>query len=340
MNQTHSLFLAGDIGGTKTALALFSTEQGLRKPTAEAVFPNYRYASFEEVVREFLADKDVQVTHASLGVAGPVITERAQLTNLPWVVDARVTSDSLGGVPVRLLNDIVAIAHAMPFLDASDLEMLNEGIPEQHGPMAVIAPGTGLGEALLIWNGKRYVPVSSEGGHVDFAPTNSTELEMLAFLQPRLGHVSYEQVCSGIGLPNLYAFLKETGRWIEPEWLSTQLGATKDPTPVIVQAALENKAEICVHALELFVSILGSETGNLALKVLAAGGVYLSGGIPPRILPLLKQKRFLDSFTNKGRFSNWLSHVPVHVVTHPATALFGAACHGLEMADRKFTLHT
>lgn len=334
MNQTHHLFLAGDIGGTKTALALFSVEQGLRKPMAEAVFPNRRYASFEEVVKEFLADKDMPVAHASLGVAGPVINERAQLTNLPWVVDARVLSHSLGGVPVRLLNDLVAIAHAIPFLDASDLVTLNGGIAEQHGPLAVIAPGTGLGEAFLIWDGKRYLPVPSEGGHVDFAPTNSTELEMLAFLQPRLGHVSYEQVCSGKGLPNLYAFLKETGRLTEPDWLSAQLAATKDPTPVIVQAAIENKAEICVHALELFVSILGSETGNLALKVLAAGGVYLSGGIPPRILPLLKQKAFLASFTNKGRFSNWLSNVPVHVVTHPATALFGAACHGLEMADR------
>ncbi|MBI4789783.1 MAG: glucokinase [Chloroflexi bacterium] len=326
------MFLAGDIGGTKTALAIFSTEQGVRQPIAATTFPSNRYASLEEMVKEFLADKHLRVTRASLGVAGPVQKERAQITNLPWVVDARILSQTLGGVPVRLLNDLVAIAHAIPFLESSDLETLEEGAAGKHSPMAVIAPGTGLGEAYLIWDGNRYLPLPSEGGHVDFAPTNPTELELLTYLQARLEHVSYERVCSGKGIPNLYAFLKDTGRFAEPEWLRAEIASAQDVTRIILQSAVEGKADICVETLKFFVSILGSEAGNLALKILATGGVYLAGGIPPRILPQLKETNFIDSFTRKGRFENWLAQVPVYVIVNPGIALVGAACHGLEGA--------
>ena len=330
MNRTDQLFLAGDIGGTKTALAIFSVEQGVHKPIAQATFPSGRYRSLEDILKEFLADKNLQVTHASFGVAGPVMNDRAQVTNLPWVVDASVLSQTLGGVPVRLLNDLNAIAHAIPFLEPADLETLNVGTIEPRGPLAVLAPGTGLGEAFLIWDGKRYRSFPSEGGHADFAPTNSTELELLAFLQARFGHVSYERVCSGKGIPNLYVFLKDTGRFAEPEWLRAEIALAQDATRIILQSAVEGKAEICAESLKLFVSILGSEAGNLALKILATGGVYLAGGIPPRILPQLKEKNFIDSFTHKGRFANWLAQVPIHVIVNPGIALLGAACHGLE----------
>lgn len=330
MNSASQLFLAGDIGGTKTALAIFSTKAGIRKPIAQATFPSSRYVSLEDIVKEFLANQDLVVTLASIGVAGPVTNDRAPITNLSWVVDARVLSQALGGVPVRLLNDLEAIAHAIPFLQTSDLETLNEGNTAKHGTLAVIAPGTGLGEAFLIWEGKRYCPFPSEGGHTDFAPTNPIELELLAFLQARFGHVSYERVCSGRGIPNLYAFLKDSGRFTEPEWLRAEIASTQDATRIIVQSAVAGKAEICVETLKLFVSILGSEAGNLALKVLATGGVYLGGGIPPRILPQLKEKNFIESFTRKGRFANLLSQVPVRVIVNPGIALLGAACHGLE----------
>ena len=243
MKDADQIYLAGDIGGTQTALAIFSTEQGVRKPIAATTFPSNRYASLEEMVKEFLADKHVRVTRASLGVAGPVQKERAPITNLPWVVDARILSQTLGGVPVRLLNDLAAIAHAVPFLESSDLETLNVGAAEEHGALAVIAPGTGLGEAFLIWEGNRYRPFPSEGGHADFAPTNSTELELLAFLQARFGHVSYERVCSGKGIPNLYAFLKDTGRFTEPEWLRAEIALAQDATRIILQSAVECKAE-------------------------------------------------------------------------------------------------
>lgn len=333
MKDADQIYLAGDIGGTKTALAIFSTQAGIRNPLAQATFPSGRYKSLEDIVKEFLADKNLQVTHASIGVAGPVMNDRAHVTNLPWVVDARVLRQALDGAPVRLLNDLEAIAHAIPFLEPADLETLNVGTTELRGPLAVIAPGTGLGEAFLIWDGKRYRSFPSEGGHADFAPTNPIEIELLNYLHPHFGHVSYERVCSGMGIPNLYAFLKDSGRFTEPEWLRDEIASAEDVTRIIVQLAVEGKAEICVETLKLFVSILGSEAGNLALKVLATGGVYLAGGIPPRILPQLKEKNFIESFTHKGRFENWLAKVPVHVIVNPSIALLGAVCHGLEVND-------
>jgi glucokinase len=324
------MILAGDIGGTKTALALFTPEAGPRRPLAQANFPSGDYAALEDIVRAFLSGRNERVARASFGVAGPVVEGRVQVTNLPWVVDTQTLSHALGGVPVRLLNDLEAIAYAISSLEPSDLETLNEGQPESHGPLAVIAPGTGLGEAFLLWDGTRYRPHASEGGHADFAPTTQTEVELLSYLLPHFDHVSYERVCSGMGLPNVYAYLKDSGRLAEPDWLREQLASEHDPTPIIVQAALESRSELCVETLELFISILGSEAGNLALKVLATGGVYLAGGIPPRILSRLKKPAFMQSFTRKGRFSYLLARIPVHVILNLEVALLGVACHGLE----------
>jgi glucokinase len=208
--------------------------------------------------------------------------------------------------------------------------ILNPGVPEPEGAIGVVAPGTGLGEAFLVWADDRYVPCASEGGHSDFAPTTPLEADLLAYLLPRHLHVSYELVCSGLGLPNLYAFLRDTGRFPQPAWLADELAGAVEHTPIIVQAALENRSEVCVEALRLFVSILGHEVGNLAVKIYATGGVYIAGGIPPRILPFLQAEGFLQALKAKGRFSDMMANLPVKVIVNPDAGLIGAASHGLE----------
>lgn len=325
------MLLAGDIGGTKTALGVFSPDAGPRAPLAEASFPSPHYESLETLVREFLDQVNLPVDRASFGVAGPVVAGRARVTNLPWVIDEVRLREALHLSTVRLLNDLDAVAHAVPKLTTADLASLQAGEPASGGAIAVIAPGTGLGEAFLTWDGSRYRAHPSEGGHADFAPTGERELGLLRYLQTRFAHVSYERVCSGLGLPNIYAYLKTTGDAEEPAWLAARLAAAEDPTPVIVNAALgDPPCGLCVAALVMFVSILGAEAGNLALKVLATGGVYVGGGIPPRILPALTGGRFLDAFRNKGRFADLLARVPVHVILTPKIGLLGAAVHGLE----------
>jgi glucokinase len=322
------MLLAGDIGGTKTNLAVYSAESGPRAPLAEETFPSDAYASLEDVVSEFLARIDREISWASFGVAGPVMAGWAKITNLPWKLSEDHLEEALG-FPVRLLNDLEAIAYAVTFLDPEDIETLNAGEAAQHGAVAIVAPGTGLGEAYLVWNGSRYRAYASEGGHADFAPNDALETDLLCYLRDRLGHVSYERVCSGQGIANIYDFLKDSGHG-EPDWLAERLAAADDPTPIIVDGALgEETCPICVTALTTFASILGAEAGNMALKVLATGGVYLGGGIPPRVLPVLKQDDFMEAFRYKGRFSNLLSRVPLHVILNPKAALLGAACYGL-----------
>jgi glucokinase len=325
------MLLAGDIGGTKTNLAIFSSEAGPRAPLVEATFPSADYASLEALVREFLSLVDLKVERASFGVAGPVVGGQATVTNLPWVIQETQLEEALNLSPVRLLNDLEAIANGVPVLEPSDLHTLNEGQPAPGGAIAVIAPGTGLGEAFLTWDGSRYRAHASEGGHASFAPMDSLEVELLCYLQRRFDHVSCERVCSGIGLPNIYAFLRDTGYAEEPDWLAEELAAADDLTPLIVKGALDDESpcELCIATLNTFVSTLGAEAGNLALKALTTGGVYLGGGIPPRILPALEQDRFMEAFRRKGRMSDLLARMPVHVILNPKVALLGAACHGL-----------
>jgi glucokinase len=251
------------------------------------------------------------------------------VTNLRWVVDAKSLSQTIGGARVNLLNDLEAIASGIPHMAGDNLAMLIPGNPHLHGTLGVIAPGTGLGEGFMVWTGEGYRAYPSEGGHAGFGPETPIELELLNFLMRSFEHVSYERVCSGMGMINLYNFFREAKGLGEPEWLKMALAETGDPTPLIVQAALADHAEICVKTLELFVSILGSEAGNLALKVLATGGIYLGGGIPPRILPYLEAENFYRAFVDKGRFAEMLTRVPVYVILHRHAGLFGAACHGL-----------
>lgn len=333
------MLLAGDIGGTKTNLAVFSTEteDGWKEPLAEATFASGRYPSLEALVEEFQQQHQFKIERASFGVAGPVVNGRATITNLPWILEENHLKNVLGIPLVSLLNDLTAIAHGVPYLGVEDLHTLNAGHPVQRGAIAVVAPGTGLGEAFLTWVGGRYHAHTSEGGHADFAPADALQLELLRYLQPRYTHVSFERVCSGKGLPNIYAFLKESGHASEPAWLAETLAQAKDPTPIIVENALdkERACDICTLTMELFVSILGAEAGNMALKVLATGGVFLGGGIPPRILPFLSEGRFMQSFLRKGRLSDVLIPVPVYVILNPNIALLGAARHGFEMGDEE-----
>jgi len=326
-------YLAGDIGGTKTVLALFSTETGPFRALDSEIFPSQGFDSLEAIVKQYLSTRDMRIYGASFGVAGPVKGERAEATNLPWMMDARSLSSLIDGAPVRLLNDLLATAHAVPYLTSADIHTIIQGEENSRGVFGVVAPGTGLGEAFLVWNGARYEAYPSEGGHANFGPATQDELELLRYLLPRLGHVSYERVCSGKGIPNLYGFLRDIRNMAEPGWLRESLASAADPTRVILQAAVEEKAEICVETLELFLDILASEAGNLALKVMATGGIYIGGGIPPRIISKFDKERFKEAFTNKGRFNDLLSKTPVHVILRPDIALFGAACHGFEQLE-------
>jgi|SRR5437660_3016175 len=325
------MLLAGDIGGTKTRLAVFSSIAELRTPLLEKTFPSAHYSSLEALVQEFLTQGNVpSIQQASFGVAGPILDGTAKITNLPWTMNEENLRHTLQIPSVHLLNDLDAMAHAVPLLQTADLYTLNEGQPERHGTLAVIAPGTGLGEAFLLWDGTAYQSRPSEGGHTDFAPTDPMQVELLGYLLKQFEHVSYEQVISGRGIPHIYNFLKQIGTYHEPPRLAEQLAAAADPAPIIAQAALsqEEGCELCIATLKLFAAVLGAETGNLALKVLATGGVYIGGGIPPRILSYLDSEDFMRAFHNKGRFSEMLSHVPVHVILNPDVALMGAAAHG------------
>jgi glucokinase len=324
------MLIAGDVGGTKTLLALYDPQAEARKPIAQAEFHSADYHSLDDVVRAFVAQINKRVEAACFDVAGPVIDGRAYLTNLPWVLDEGAMQQALGLKRVMLLNDLKAVAYAVPYLLAEDMHVINEGHPDQHAPIAVIAPGTGLGEAFLIWDGSKYIACSSEGGHGDFGPSDATQAALWRYLSDRHGHVAYERVCSGSGLPNIYDFLRDTGHAPELAALAATLSTTADRTPIIMQAAVQHPPDaLCAAALDLFVSILGAEAGNLALKVLATGGVYLGGGIPPRILSQLSDGRFMQAFVNKGRFADLLDKVPVKVITNQA-ALLGAALYGLD----------
>jgi glucokinase len=334
------LLLVGDVGGTHTRLALYESTPSARRSSAAigrrprtlralrapAHYPSAQFASLEAVAAEYLRATGAQPERAVFGVAGPVVAGRAEVTNLPWRITEAGLRAALRVRSVRLLNDLAAIAWAIPVLGARDTRIINRGRPGPGGTIGVVAPGTGLGEAFLTWDGARYRAYPSEGGHSDFAPPTRLAAELLEFLRRRRAHVSVERVCSGTGIPHLYAFLKARGGR-EPAWLAERLAAGGDPAPVIVEAALDRRrpCRIARATLELFIDILGAEAGNLAVKVLATGGVYLAGGIPPKIIPALTDGRFMRAFTQKGRLSGLLRGIPVRLVVHPAPGLVGAA---------------
>ncbi len=328
--DSGTLLLAGDVGGTKTTLALVSINGGA-KIVAETTFASREHASLEDAVGEFLRPSGARPSRAAFSVAGPVIGGRADITNLPWVLDTGALRGSLGVEHVLLVNDLQATAFAIPHLRADQLSTIHPGTSDGAGAVAVVAVGTGLGEAMLVPRADGYEALPSEGGHTDFAPRSGTQRALLAYLQREMDHVSFESVCSGIGIPNLYRFLASRAG-PAPEWLAKELAAAEDPTPVIVEAGLRRDGcGTCRRTLSLLAAILGAEAGNAALRMLSTGGVYVGGGIPPRILPALRSRAFHDGFTRKGKMTEMVSRIPVHVILEPRAALLGAARYGLAM---------
>ncbi len=325
------MILAADVGGTKVQFALYAEGASPRKPAREGRFASREYATFEDCVRAFLGQPAPAIARAAIGVAGPVVGDRCEATNLPWVVDGTALARSLGARRVRLLNDLEATAWGIATLGAEDLETLQPG-EERSGNRALIAAGTGLGEGLLVHRDGRWIPSPSEGGHCDLAPRDPLEDELLVWLRGRHGRVSYERVLSGPGLASLYRFLRASARGDEPPAVAQRFDAAADPAAFVTACALDGSCERARLALERFVELYGAEAGNLALKMLAIGGLYVAGGIAPRILPFLRDGRFVRAFGAKGRLSPLLAGIPVHVVLDAQAPLWGAAHVALEDA--------
>jgi glucokinase len=315
------MILAGDVGGTKTVLALFEDDL---KPVREETLPSADFDSLESAIDRFLGEGDrPAVDVACVGVAGPVVDGRCAATNLPWLVDEHALMYAIPAHRAKVLNDLEAAAHGVLGLEEHELIPLQTGSP-RRGNLALIAAGTGLGEAIISTDGQRRIVIGSEGGHGSFAPRTDLEDGLLAFLRREFGHVSWERVLSGPGLHNIYRFLRETGVAPETRAVAEAID-TQDPGAVITRRALANDDPLCVKALELFVSLYGAEAGNLALKAMAVGGVVVGGGIAPRILPRLQEGSFVAAFRDKGRMAELLETIPVHVALNPKAPLLGAA---------------
>ena len=346
------MILACDIGGTKTRLALFDWKDERVDAQTEQVYISADYKSFEAILEDFLnppqpelaetteteeeppeaqPKEPLKIDAACIGVAGPVIENRCQTTNLPWLVDGHALAIRFHIPTVQLLNDLEATAHGLLQLKPEETTALNTGIvPTQKRPMALIAAGTGLGEAILYWDGMAYHPMPSEGGHADFAPNSDLEIELLRHLRASYLHVSWERVLSGPGLHAIYEFLRDTKR-NEPTWMAERM-QVEDPAAVIAEVGLKKQADIGVQALDLFASIYGAEAGNLVLKSMALSGIYLGGGIAPKLLAKLQDGAFMRGFTNKGRYKKLMTSVPVRVIVNDRAALIGAAAVAAKLA--------
>lgn len=318
------LLLAADIGGTKTYAALFSLSDGTLEEVREGSYLNGDYKGVEEVLRDFLrVGEATAIDGAAFGIACPVVGNRCSLTNLKWTVDADELKASFGFKKLSLINDLQAIGWGVGLLGGDDLLTLQKGV-ERQGNAALIAAGTGLGEAILVWDGSVHAPSASEGGHTDFGPRGKTEIELLEFLASKYGHVSYERIVSGMGLENIYWFVKSRSKEKEPEWLKERF-SVEGVAPVVADEGIKGGDADCKEALRIFVSVYGAEAGNLTLKSLATSGVYIGGGIAPKILPALSEGGFLDAFRDKGRFTDFMRGIPVRVILNDRAGLLGAA---------------
>jgi glucokinase len=327
--------LAGDIGGTKTLVALFERTGDSLRMLREGSFPSREHGSLEEILRAFLAaGPRISLAAGCFAVAGPVIDGRVKATNLPWEMEEGSLAQAIAAPRVKLLNDLEGTAYGMLFLKPEEQHALNPGTRKALlGNVAVIAAGTGLGEAMLYFDGKQHHPIASEGGHADFAPQSDQEFGLLKYLRNRFGgHVSYERILAGPGLHNVYCFLRDTSFARESPELAAKLAAAPDPTPLISQHGLARSDALCTEALGLFCRVYGAEAGNFAMRFLAVGGVFLGGGIAPKILPALERGDFLAAYTNKGRFTPLMQSIPVLVCLNPKTALLGAAHYTARLA--------
>lgn len=323
------MILAGDIGGTYTRLALFEEVRGNLRFVMDREYISRNHAGLNEIVRVFLKETTDDVNSACFGVAGPVLNGRVSTPNLAWLVDARNLSKLLNIKNVWLINDLEAHAYALAGLSSEDFAQLNSkalrNFGDAAGNAALIAPGTGLGEAGVHWDGASHHPFASEGGHADFAPRTEVEMDLLRYLTAKFKRVSYERVLSGPGLFNIYSFLRDSGREQEPGWLQEEFAQSSDPARTITQNALAGRAVICVQTLEMFVAVLGAEAGNVALRFMATRGVFIGGGIAPKILPKLQEAGFMEEFVAKGRLRPMLEVIPVSVVLNRKSGLIGAA---------------
>jgi glucokinase len=324
------MILAGDVGGTKVHLALYNFANGRLQPGRDQKFPAHEFASLDEVVNKFLTicnEKRDGIYAACFGVPGPVRDGRLKLTNLPWTLDTRDLVKSLGIQHIFLINDLEANGYGIPELSPESIFTLHAGDPNASGHAGLMAAGTGLGEALLIWDGKKHRPIPSEGGHCDFAARNNREIALLEYLRSALcGRVSWERVVSGIGIKNIYAFLRDVEKINEPAWLHDRMVA-EDPNAVIGQCAEDGSSSLCFETMKVFAAAYGAEAGNIALKVLATGGMYIGGGIAPKILNTLKNGAFVQAFLDKGRLSPLLQSIPVRIILDETCALLGAAAY-------------
>jgi glucokinase len=323
------VILAGDVGGTKTNLGLFEAAGGVLYLVRSATYPSADFPGLAPLLREFLAGEERTVRAACCGVPGPVLDNRTETTNLAWALDGRRVAEEAGLPEVVLINDLVATAEGIPLLADDEMVVLHPGDPEAAGNRALIAAGTGLGMALMPRIGEHWVPVPSEGGHADFAPRNDAEIALLRHLQARFGRVSVERVVTGPGLFNIYKYLRDAGHAPESPEVRAALEEEEDPVPVISESGLAEQCGLCSRTLDLFAAAYGAAAGNLALTGTATGGVYVAGGIAPKILPRLREGGFVRAFLDKGRFEPFMEKIPVRVILEERTAMLGAARHAL-----------
>lgn len=327
---TQQLILAGDVGGSKTNLGIFGPGKKRPRPILVQTYSNRRLQNLESAIECFLKQRSVNTVAACFGVAGPISGGQTKLVNLPWQISENRLRQRFKWANVKLINDLTATAYAIPLLNSRELFPLNS-IKIRYGHnRALVAPGTGLGQALILFHKGRYYPVASEGGHADFAPRNQDETELWMYLHRKYGHVSMERVLTGSGLNNIYSWLLDSGRFTEPEWLTRKMEKT-DPARAISEGAIVNSVPVCEAALRMFVSILGAVAGNLALTGTAAGGVYLGGGIMTKILPKINKQVILKAFADKGRLKPYLETIPIRVILNDKAALIGAAYAAFEM---------
>ena len=323
------MIVAGDIGGTKSLLALYEPGGNPRSPVVQKEFPSRDYPGLAEVLTEFLTAEKAAASYACFGLPGPIVGTRFTTPNLPWEIEFGAVQAALGA-KLEFINDLEATGYGIPTLRPEELRTLHEGQPNPHGNAALIAPGTGLGECILFWDGEQHRPSASEGGHCDFAPRTPEQIEFLRWaFETKMPRISFDRVASGTGLPLVYEFVATQSKTPELEVIAQAIASAEDPAPKISKLAMEGKSALCEKALDMWVAVLGAEAGNLALKALATAGVYLGGGIPPKILPKLEDGTFLTAFLDKGRLAEVVSRMPVQIILNDDTALYGAARYAL-----------
>ncbi len=323
------MILAGDIGGTHIRLAAFELEGNKLQCAVEKIYEAAEHNGLKEPLTKFIMGEGIPVDRACFGVAGPVRHNRVKVSNLPWTIDGRELALQLRLQTVGLLNDLEAFAYGITQLESKDFVTLQEGPADALGNTAVVSAGTGLGEAGLYWDGFRHHPFACEGGHADFAPRNELEIELLNYLLKKHGHVSWERILSGPGIRNIYEFLRDSKTAEEPQWLADEIEQAHDVPALISQHALDHKAPICERTMELFVSLYGAEAGSCALKFMSLGGLYIGGSIAAKVLPLMTEPGFMESFRAKGRMRKLLEDMPVKIVLNDDAGIIGAARYTL-----------